>query len=513
MGCNKCNNTVPNCGCKTKSSCGCAIKTGTECVTLNIDLECVDFARGGTLQDALTAIDEYLCELLDLIQSAGSFVIQNVGGEAEVYKGISPSGIRQFRTLKSDSLNISTVGDNITIEISDLGIEQYIVNNLYTGSEELGTLGKPFKTIANAITAFVGNGTADAPENQNATIIVQKGNTYTFTGNLSYRNLNVILEEGAVVNHTPSTGSWFVDYDTLTNIKSTLNLTVKEGAVLTLNQKGFRNIGSTGGAAQVKIIKINGSGKIQLSGARASGYTLFESNYSNASGYGMPAFQNFIVEGTELVSVEKDFWNMGRESETIFTNCKIRHSYKGSTINIASESFDQVGGNITCTNCEFYINGTERTNCFTLEKETSFGCTLTLDKCSLLFPDTITNFFYRYGTNNPTVICQYTSTTNSIPLTNIFNTASGIWTGIYFRYNIFSGGRLANDTGGGVVSADLTNANTVSTSNLIGGRNIATLSRYANRSAATSALTTGSLFLNTNSDNVDNTTWFVDIVI
>ena len=116
-----------------------------------------------------------------------------------------------LRTIKSNSLDIVQDTDDIFIEtVSFTDIERFIVNNLYTGSEELGTLARPFRTIQAALDAFVGTGTRDNPQFDFATIVIQRGNDYNFTGNFSYRNLNVIIEENAQVNHIPAMGEYFV---------------------------------------------------------------------------------------------------------------------------------------------------------------------------------------------------------------------------------------------------------------------------------------------------------------
>lgn len=510
MACNECNKPCLD---NQAPKCSCPIKLGTICVLYDGEpLGNLDVVAGENMQDILVKIDALISH---------SNLHKNIGEGAGVFKQINLLNQVELKSLISSdgTLDISELENEIDIKLTSSlsDFPRYIVNNLYNGDEELGTIGKPYKTIQNAIDAFVGGGTKNSPENENATIVVQKGNTYTFTGNFSYRNLNVIIEEGAVVNHTPPAGGFLIDYDELTDIKSTGSLIVKDGARLNLSQKGIRNKGSLGGASQVKTIKISGGsgdGEIRLTGSKQSGYALIEANYQNESGYGMPAFPSITFDSIKITSSEKDVWNVGREAEVTFRNCKIRHSFKGSTIDIASESFSQVGGNITLYNCELHIGGGARTNCFTLQKEASFGCNLTIEGGKLVFPDTITNFFFRYGTENPTVDCRYFSTTSNIPLSYIFYTSSGIWSsGALFKYNIFDGGEIAFDSGGGIFGTDLTNGNTVSSSNIIGGRNVATLVKYPTRANAAINLTTGSMFINTNSGDVDSDTWFLDIVI
>lgn len=128
MGCTICNNNnnnlVPGCGCPDPcegTACGCQIKINTECVTNTVDLTCSGVDKGLTLDKTLEGIDEYLCDLLELIQNVSNgFTIQNVGDRVEVFKGISGTGVRQFRTLEStdtDTLTIVEDGDVIKLTV------------------------------------------------------------------------------------------------------------------------------------------------------------------------------------------------------------------------------------------------------------------------------------------------------------------------------------------------------------------------------------------------------------
>lgn len=558
MHCNKCKTQKNSlCTCKPKN-CGCAVKTQDKCVTVTVDLECSSIERGRTLDQVLLEMDKYLCELLELIQNSGAITITNVGTGAKVYKGIGPTGKREFKTLTSSSLTITENSNTINLEAeappppdefeltsvgtghiiykglntlgvgevktitSDTleidgsgdtikinqpiteGIIQYIVNNKYTGQDEEGSLLKPFKTIGNAVTTFIGNGTADNPENQGATIIIQKGNTYSFSGNFSYRNLNVVLEEDVVLNHS---GGWLVDYDTLNDTKADLNINIKKGASINISNQGFRNKGSLSGASGRKVINITGGGVINLTGSTPSGATMFESNYNNDSGYGMPSFQNFVVQGVTLNTIYKKIYKIGRDAEIIFDSCSIRSAYVGDTIDPATEAFDQVGGGVSIKNCELLINSV-RTNCFTLSKPSTWSTRLSLDFCKLVYPGSISNFFYKKTVGNPQLQCQYMITTENADIKNIIDVApiTGTWDTVKFRYNIFSLGVISPNV-------DLTSGNT-GTSNLLGGHNIDTLPEFTSRTAATTAnLPKGAKFINTNNSDPSTATWFLDIVI
>lgn len=78
-----------------------------KCVTLTVDLDCSNIPKGKTLDQVLLQLDAYLCTLKDLIQSSGSFDIQNVGQGTGLFKGIETTNERSFRSIISESLNIT----------------------------------------------------------------------------------------------------------------------------------------------------------------------------------------------------------------------------------------------------------------------------------------------------------------------------------------------------------------------------------------------------------------------
>lgn len=108
--------------CKPKKPCGCIPNQFDHCIIVSEDLECIDVERGSKLKKALKAIDEYLCKLKEDINKAGSFIIRNVGGGAELFKGISLTGRRDFRTLKSEdkSVKIEEEEEEINFETPEI---------------------------------------------------------------------------------------------------------------------------------------------------------------------------------------------------------------------------------------------------------------------------------------------------------------------------------------------------------------------------------------------------------
>lgn len=495
--CNECKGEVSGCIDSKFSKCLCPIKLNSSCVLY-------DGKSLGNLEvhngEDLTSI---IIKINDLIQQSGLGELINVGDGAEVYKGVNLNNQSEIRTIVSNdgSLTITIDGDTINIEAAAVeytDVPRYIVNNLYTGLVEEGTYTRPYKTIQAALTKFQGSGTINSPERSGATIIVQKGNTYNLQESLTYRDLNLVIEEGAVINHQPPIGEWLVDYNMLDNTKATFSLEVKRGAVIRMFQKGFRNRGSLGGAAQAKVIRLTGAGTLTIEGSMQTGYTMFDANSLDEIGYSMPAQQNFLVEGLSLTSALKDIWNVGINAQLIFNNCTIRHSHKGNTINPNSKSFNQTGGGVTLNSCDLSINGGSRVKCFTLYKGASNTCRLTLDKCRLTYPDTIENIFFRESEGNPRVECQYMSTTENLPITYVFGIYGKLpWVNINFSYNIIKGGALCELTSGFTPLADLTNNNTTSVHNSINGVEVSTLTRQNNKIDAKNNLGVGVLFINT----------------
>lgn len=109
--------------CKPKKPCGCIPNQFDHCIIISEDLECIDVERGSKLKKALKAIDEYLCKLKEDINKAGSFIIRNVGGGAELFKGINLTGRRDFRTLKSEDKSVKIVEEEDEINLETPEIE------------------------------------------------------------------------------------------------------------------------------------------------------------------------------------------------------------------------------------------------------------------------------------------------------------------------------------------------------------------------------------------------------
>jgi len=85
-------------------------------------------------------------------------------GAGDLYAGLNAGKQHQIRTITSGSLDVTTVGNEVKVELHvDINDKAFYVNSGYNGPE-MGTLAKPFKDIESALYAFVGKGTRWNPE-------------------------------------------------------------------------------------------------------------------------------------------------------------------------------------------------------------------------------------------------------------------------------------------------------------------------------------------------------------
>lgn len=621
--CHDCNdNLIPNpCQdpCKPQETCGCLVKQEDHCVTLSEDMECVDMPRGTKLSAALKAIDNYLCRLKEDIGNVTTFIIKNVGegvkvfkgisitgkrefrslvsldtetleiGEeeneitfkvntrefqnlgsgSEVYKGVGTNGNRQFKTLISSDNNLEieetedeivfSVGDISPLEVTDMsceagfslfevntpnekgirgirsqtlyieesegclnielaqegGVPRYIVNNSYTGVEELGTESKPFKNIQNALTKFVGTGTNVNPQNSGAFILIQKGSgTYTHSTGLLYRNLSIIQQEGSEVNYTQS--GFLVDFDILypggNDQRSYFDYQVSKSAILRITQgSGFRNRGSDGSTARAKTIKIFGEGEINLSGStHDSGRVLYSSNVLGASGYVQPQFSQIEVTGVESSSLQNRIIEMGRGSNISFLGGVVT-SGQPTTQMIATEieAIKMLGGILTFNQVKFRAQGVSRYRFITLYQDNELDTTkLRVYDCLSEYPNQVANYFERRNGGQPEIdIISFKCMGGGIERVFSSHIGEGVWLGVNSKYGQYIAGIIATPS-----EVDLTQGvKKVGTINALNNHLIESLPTYLNRGAA-SILPEGSKFINQN-DSTDKRLWSIDIVM
>lgn len=114
MACN-CGNTP----CSGVPSCTCPIKDfKTDCSTYNgPTLGCSGIESGTILTTVIESLDAFICNKFN--EAINYLTLINIGGAAEVYKGISGIGNKEIRTLQSGDLSlIDVVQDTDTINFT-----------------------------------------------------------------------------------------------------------------------------------------------------------------------------------------------------------------------------------------------------------------------------------------------------------------------------------------------------------------------------------------------------------
>lgn len=413
-------------------------------------------------------------------------------------------GNHKFAGIISDTIDIQKESDgNIRIEtpppFTDDGIPRFIVNNLYTGVDELGTVGKPYKTIQNALDAFEGTGTPDIPQYQNGIIIIQKGDDYNFTGNFTYRNLNVIVEEGAVINHNPSaTDKHIMNLNLLDESANVINtLQLATGVVINLHGDGFQNKGVTPTATTSKKIKISGNrGLIRMYTPFTNDYTVIKGNAENENFVRNTTGGLFTIENAVLRSNNNAVIRTGRDS-TIYI-------YEGVDLRADSSNtppFEFNGGL-----CEMYstliifAGNSTYDKGFSMQKERSFTTSLRMHRCTIQTDATVTELFKNENTDkgNPELVVKYNNDRFG-KIVDVFGVDDlSSWNTINFSYNNFDSGNID------VPGVDLTSNNQRSVNNIIGGDVINTLRVFTGRTTASAGgVKKGGMFFNTTDDIID----------
>lgn len=120
----KCNQNN-KCSCN-QNPCGCE-KIDAKCVLYNgVCLSNLGICADTDLEEIIIIIDKLIQDILEQIEEA--WTAANIGGGAEVYKGISSLGIHQFRTLiDSVSVNVVENENNISLAVDEDWLEDVII--------------------------------------------------------------------------------------------------------------------------------------------------------------------------------------------------------------------------------------------------------------------------------------------------------------------------------------------------------------------------------------------------
>jgi hypothetical protein len=111
--------TCDNTPCSGLPSCTCPVKDlKTDCSVYNgPTLGCSGIASGTILTSVIEQLDAFICNKFNEVINYLTLI--NIGGAAEVYKGISGIGNKEIRTLQSGDLNlIDVVQDTDTINFT-----------------------------------------------------------------------------------------------------------------------------------------------------------------------------------------------------------------------------------------------------------------------------------------------------------------------------------------------------------------------------------------------------------
>lgn len=181
--------------CKPVKSVPC-VHTNTDCTFVTEDLDCIESKKGTMLTKVLSRIDEAICELRSKVAGATSYIFQNVGAGAEVFKKVS-GGIVDYRTIISTdtSVKITEEEDEIDLETKPIQSDSdYIHVGRVGGVDRIN---------------FSGVGEVISSDNS-VNITVVEPNTLDFTGVQSNPGEQGPQGEPGVTPHIGTNGNWFI---------------------------------------------------------------------------------------------------------------------------------------------------------------------------------------------------------------------------------------------------------------------------------------------------------------
>lgn len=134
-----------NCGCQepvydlcnkcVPEPCTCPVEITTNCITLAENLECSGVEAGTNFTEAIQQLDEYVCSSIS--ELGASINLVNVGGGAQIYKGVDGIGRKEIKTLTSDSsLTITENINTINLSVNQNNFVRFLVINPSSLPEE-----------------------------------------------------------------------------------------------------------------------------------------------------------------------------------------------------------------------------------------------------------------------------------------------------------------------------------------------------------------------------------------
>ena len=458
----------------------------------------------------------------------------------------------RIKKLVSDNLTITSTDDEVRIETPmTASIPALYVNNLYepTYQEWLsenkeqnggtaisgfvfrgkGTLAQPFTdsivypleggsptvtvdtAIQNAldgdvIYSYVGSETRLLPEKAGQKIVIQDNTTqYNFAGTFSYNRLN--LEVNANINHTGS--GYLVDMDNAlyfnTNQHS-ITITIGQDYFITSNGDGLNNSGSnvaTNNFSQSKIVYLKGTGTLYFPNNNITKYALNSDILS--TGNNNDGNVTFLIECT-VRSDYQGVYKIGGNSR-IYVYGTLVSGISSITINTALKAFVHLGGQV-----RFFEGSTvsftgARVDGFTFTPTGGFTPSFVGNSPTLQVYNTITNLFNKTNNNTVSFVLIDSQSGVLLSVTNIFE-STNLWS-VVFNGNTFESG-LIDPT-----KVDLTNSNSISSTNTIGANIIESLRIFNDRAnALANSVPLYSAYLKTSGVAYPTTAgWVRDIVL
>lgn len=187
----------------------------------------------------------------------------------------------QVPNITSNTLQVTTEGETVRVEVMEDGVPKIFVNSLYTGSVSNGTESNPYKTLNQAIQAYIGSGSSTQPELQGTQIIVKRG-SYTTPSSMMVKDLHLIIRDGAIVSDNFTTGITF-DFDSLPSDVSKFNILIEcEGSgVFRYSRQIMKNHGYNQGVSDNTWVGRNLTLKdVSLRPNNNNSFTLFQSGNS-----------------------------------------------------------------------------------------------------------------------------------------------------------------------------------------------------------------------------------------
>jgi len=139
------------CNCNKPQPCGCVIKQmgckdkdiSTDCIVYTGDnLSCSLITKDTILTDVIKQLDEFICEKFN--QGSNLLILDNIGSGAEIYKGDTPQGHKQLRSIVAGSSDVTITEDEntITIDVAAKGSDIYTQSASFNSTSGVATFNR-----------------------------------------------------------------------------------------------------------------------------------------------------------------------------------------------------------------------------------------------------------------------------------------------------------------------------------------------------------------------------------